>query len=37
VAGIRGNAPTVWVPGKLRPVMAAMRHLPRPVFRRLKA
>ena len=37
VAGIGGNAPTVWVPGKLRPVMAAMRHLPRPVFRRLKA
>jgi decaprenylphospho-beta-D-erythro-pentofuranosid-2-ulose 2-reductase len=37
VAGIRGNAPTVWAPGKLRPVMAAMRHLPRPVFRRLKA
>ena len=37
VAGVRGTADTVWVPGRLRPVLAAMRHLPRPVFRRLKA
>ena len=26
---------TVWVPGTLRPVMSVLRHLPRPVFRRL--
>jgi decaprenylphospho-beta-D-erythro-pentofuranosid-2-ulose 2-reductase len=37
VAGLRGNANTVWAPGKLRPLMTVMRHLPRPVFRRLKA
>ena len=30
VAGVRGTAATVWVPGRLRPVMAAMRHLPAP-------
>ena len=28
---------TVWVPGVLRAVMSGVRHLPRPVFRRLKA
>ena len=28
---------TVWVPGVLRVVMSGVRHLPRPVFRRLKA
>ena len=33
-----GRGPhTVWVPAQLRAVMAAMRHLPRPVFRRLRA
>ncbi|WP_295657174.1 decaprenylphospho-beta-D-erythro-pentofuranosid-2-ulose 2-reductase [uncultured Nocardioides sp.] len=25
----------VWVPGTMRPVMSVLRHLPRPVFRRL--
>jgi decaprenylphospho-beta-D-erythro-pentofuranosid-2-ulose 2-reductase len=25
----------VWVPGTLRVVMSALRHVPRPVFRRL--
>src|SRR5664279_3713233 len=29
-AGVRGTAATVWVPGRLRPVMAAVRHLPAP-------
>jgi decaprenylphospho-beta-D-erythro-pentofuranosid-2-ulose 2-reductase len=36
VAAIRKGSDTVWVPGPLRYVMAAVRHLPRPVFRRLK-
>ena len=35
LAGLRRNAHTVWAPGALRPVMAGLRHLPRPVFRRL--
>ena len=26
---------TVWVPGALRPVMSVLRHVPRPIFRRL--
>lgn len=33
--GLRRRAETVWVPGTLRVVMAALRHLPRGVFRRL--
>ncbi|WP_046501661.1 decaprenylphospho-beta-D-erythro-pentofuranosid-2-ulose 2-reductase [Streptomyces odonnellii] len=33
--GLRRRSETVWVPGALRPVMSALRHLPRPVFRRL--
>jgi decaprenylphospho-beta-D-erythro-pentofuranosid-2-ulose 2-reductase len=36
VAGaLRRNAHTVWVPAPLRAVMSVLRHLPRPVFRRL--
>jgi decaprenylphospho-beta-D-erythro-pentofuranosid-2-ulose 2-reductase len=35
VAGIRGGRHTVWVPGAMRWVMSALRHVPRPVFRRL--
>jgi decaprenylphospho-beta-D-ribofuranose 2-oxidase len=35
VAGLEGNAHTVWVPGRLRLVFAVLRHLPRSVFRRL--
>ena len=31
---VRGPS-TVWVPGRLRWVMAVLRHLPRPIFRRL--
>ncbi len=34
-AHLRGPSRTVWVPGTLRVVMSALRHLPRPVFRRL--
>ncbi|MFD5032809.1 decaprenylphospho-beta-D-erythro-pentofuranosid-2-ulose 2-reductase [Streptomyces sp. NPDC058220] len=33
--GLRRRSETVWVPGALRVVMATLRHLPRPVFRRL--
>ncbi|MFI2208902.1 decaprenylphospho-beta-D-erythro-pentofuranosid-2-ulose 2-reductase [Streptomyces sp. NPDC020141] len=33
--GLRRRSETVWVPGALRPAMAALRHLPRPLFRRL--
>ncbi|MFG3100401.1 decaprenylphospho-beta-D-erythro-pentofuranosid-2-ulose 2-reductase [Streptomyces sp. NPDC048182] len=33
--GLRRRSETVWVPGALRVVMAAVRHLPRGLFRRL--
>ncbi|WP_320778156.1 decaprenylphospho-beta-D-erythro-pentofuranosid-2-ulose 2-reductase [Streptomyces sp. CRN 30] len=33
--GLRRRSETVWVPGVLRVVMSALRHLPRAVFRRL--
>jgi decaprenylphospho-beta-D-erythro-pentofuranosid-2-ulose 2-reductase len=36
VQGLRSGADTVWVPPALRWVMSGLRHLPRPVFRRLK-
>ena len=36
-SGLRRRAEVVWVPGRLRPVMAALRHLPRPLFRRVTA
>jgi decaprenylphospho-beta-D-erythro-pentofuranosid-2-ulose 2-reductase len=32
---IAAGSGTVWVPGLLRYVMTVLRHLPRPVFRRL--
>jgi len=35
VKGLRRGAHTVWAPPVLRLVMAGLRHLPRPVFRRL--
>lgn len=35
VAGLARGARTVWVPRSLRAVMAVLRHLPGPVFRRL--
>ena len=34
-AGLRRRAHTVWAPAPLRLVMTAVRHLPRPLFRRL--
>jgi decaprenylphospho-beta-D-erythro-pentofuranosid-2-ulose 2-reductase len=34
-SGLRRRAGLLWVPGVLRYVMSAVRHLPRPLFRRL--
>jgi decaprenylphospho-beta-D-erythro-pentofuranosid-2-ulose 2-reductase len=34
-AGLRRGAHTVWAPGPLRLVMSALRHVPRPIFRKL--
>ena len=36
VNALRRRTPMVWVPPMLRVVMAVARHLPRPIFRRLK-
>ncbi|MER6916958.1 decaprenylphospho-beta-D-erythro-pentofuranosid-2-ulose 2-reductase [Streptomyces sp. NPDC000594] len=35
--GLRRRSELVWVPGSLRVVMAALRHVPRALFRRLEA
>ena len=35
VRGLASGAQTVWVPGRLRLVFFVLRHLPRPIFRRL--
>ena len=35
VGALESRAQTVWVPGLLRYVFAALRHLPRPLYRRL--
>jgi decaprenylphospho-beta-D-erythro-pentofuranosid-2-ulose 2-reductase len=35
VRGLAGRAHTVWAPGRLRYVFALLRHLPRPLYRRL--
>jgi decaprenylphospho-beta-D-erythro-pentofuranosid-2-ulose 2-reductase len=35
VTALGGRAHTVWVPGKLRLVFSLLRHLPRPLYRRL--
>lgn len=35
VAALGGRAHTVWVPARLRLVFSLLRHLPRPIFRRL--
>jgi NAD(P)-dependent dehydrogenase (short-subunit alcohol dehydrogenase family) len=35
VRALASGAPTVWVPAKLRLVFSVLRHLPRPLFRRL--
>ena len=35
VGAVSSGREQVWVPGSMRPVMSALRHLPRGVFRRL--
>jgi decaprenylphospho-beta-D-erythro-pentofuranosid-2-ulose 2-reductase len=35
VRALSGRAHTIWVPGRLRPIFAVLRHLPRGLFRRL--
>jgi decaprenylphospho-beta-D-erythro-pentofuranosid-2-ulose 2-reductase len=35
VRALAGRAHTVWVPGRLRLIFAVLRHLPRPLYRRL--
>ena len=35
VDAVRSGREQVWVPGPMRPLMSVLRHLPRPVFRRL--
>ena len=35
VDGLGGRAHTIWVPAKLRYIFAVLRHLPRPIYRRL--
>jgi decaprenylphospho-beta-D-erythro-pentofuranosid-2-ulose 2-reductase len=35
VQALAGRAHTVWAPGRLRAVFMALRHVPRPVYRRL--
>ena len=37
VRGLGRSAVTVWSPPLLQPVMSAVRHLPRPVFRKLRS
>jgi decaprenylphospho-beta-D-erythro-pentofuranosid-2-ulose 2-reductase len=36
VDGINGKRELVWVPGPLRVVMSGLRHVPRPLFRKLR-
>jgi decaprenylphospho-beta-D-erythro-pentofuranosid-2-ulose 2-reductase len=35
VAGVRSGAHTVWAPGVLRWLFTVLRHVPRPLFRRI--
>ncbi len=35
VKGLAGTAHTVWVPGALRYVFSVLRHVPRPIYRKL--
>ena len=35
VQGLRRRRETIWVPGAMRFVMSALRHVPRPIFRKL--
>ena len=35
LAGLRRGSHTVWAPGAFRYVMSGLRHVPRPIFRKL--
>jgi decaprenylphospho-beta-D-erythro-pentofuranosid-2-ulose 2-reductase len=35
VDGVRNRREIVWVPGPMRAVMSGLRHVPRPLFRKL--
>jgi len=35
IAGLRRGSHTVWAPGAFRYVMSGLRHVPRPIFRKL--
>src|SRR5207237_5124500 len=35
VRALSGRAHTIWAPGTLRFIFAVLRHLPRPIYRRL--
>jgi decaprenylphospho-beta-D-erythro-pentofuranosid-2-ulose 2-reductase len=35
IAAIRDRKELIWVPGPMRIVMSVLRHVPRPLFRRL--
>ena len=35
IDAIRGKRELIWVPGPLSVVMSGLRHVPRPVFRKL--
>ena len=35
VTGLRRDTEMIWVPGQVRYAMSAVRHLPRPVFRKV--
>ena len=35
VDGVRHNRELIWVPNAMRAVMSGLRHVPRPLFRRL--
>ena len=35
VSGVKGHKELIWVPGPMRVVMSGLRHVPRPIFRKL--
>ena len=35
LAGVAGKRELIWVPGAMRAVMSGLRHVPRPLFRKL--
>jgi decaprenylphospho-beta-D-erythro-pentofuranosid-2-ulose 2-reductase len=35
ITGVQGHRDLIWVPGPMRFVMSALRHVPRPIFRKL--